>query len=168
MYDQNEPMYENNTSIYNYMFSDNFLWELALFLILTGVAIYLISRGLSKMLGVKRNAFRNIPPVNALHHKVERTFMVLGIVCIIAIYFTFPPESGSMYLVLVPIAIGFFSEMFRAVMEKKYAENPNEYKYTVIHFPVVLGVVLWIGYTIFPELTIQIISTFINGPENMT
>ena len=168
MFDQNEPMYENNTSIYNYMFSDNFLWEIALFFLLTGVAIYLVSRGLSNLLGVKRNAFRNATPVNGLHQKVERTFQASGIVCIIVIYFTFPPESGTMYMMLSAIAIGFFSEMFRAVMEKKYAENPNEYKYTVIHFPVVLGVVLWIGYTIFPELTIQIISRFINGPENMT
>lgn len=167
MHDQNAPMYENNTSLYNYIFPDNFLWGLALFLILTGVAIYLISRGLSKLLGVKRSAFGNDPPVNEMHRKLDWIFRISGIVCIIAIYFTFPPESGSVYLVLAPIAIGFISEMFRAVMEKKYAENPNEYKYTVIHFPVVLGVILLIGYTIFPELTTQILSTFINGPENM-
>ncbi|WP_033540904.1 DUF4181 domain-containing protein [Planococcus sp. CAU13] len=128
-----------------------FFWT-KLFLILAAFAILsaVFNAILRKWLKVKKPKLFSHNYVNDRHKKIDRSIRVLFIVLIIAGGSTnvlFLP--GGPYFFLQPwfflFVLIFTAEIVRAVMERKYAENPNAHIYTLCQsaFLLVLLVLLF-------------------------
>ncbi|KHF39347.1 DUF4181 domain-containing protein [Halalkalibacter okhensis] len=110
----------------------NIIWLLAIILLL----LYLFNSIMRKWLKVEKKKFLSYNHVNEQHKKIDWIIRVLTIVVILLGYvITLMRGPTEMIWFLQPWFILFVfivvSEMVRAVMERKYAENPNAYKFTI-------------------------------------
>lgn len=119
--------------------------------------IFLLNMLLRKILGVeKRKRFSN-NYVNEKHQKIDWTIrMVMVFVVVIAAIFSF--HSIQIYMIFLFVIFGAIQETVRAVMEKKYAENPNDYLFTLIQFPLAIIVVFTLAYVVFPDVIGELLS----------
>lgn len=89
-----------------------------------------------KWLRVEKPKAFSPTPVNDQHNKIDWSIRIFFIGAMVLGYFInverIPQES---YLLLQPwfllIVLVFVTEIVRAVMERKYAKNPNAYIYTI-------------------------------------
>ena len=111
----------------------------------------LVNTILRKLLGVKRKSFFSYNFVNSFHKKTDWIIRILTIVCIILLTVFAFGKLPAFMLVLFIIS-GLVQETLRAVMEKKYAKNPNDYLFTIIQMPTLLIILFGVAYLSFPEL----------------
>lgn len=130
---------------------------MAFFLIGSAVVIFLLNMLLRKMLGVgKRKRFSN-NYVNEKHQRIDWTIrMVMVFAIVITAIFAF--YSIQIYMIFIFVIFGAIQETVRAVMEKKYAENPNDYLFTLIQFPLAIIVIFTLAYAAFPEVFGELLS----------
>ncbi|WP_409251639.1 DUF4181 domain-containing protein [Bacillus sp. SCS-153A] len=123
-----------------------FWWHLFIILGSLSLMLFVVNIILRKYLGVQRKKFFSYNHVNEKHKKIERiirgSFIVLFIIATtINILFW---EASLWYLtphiLLIPFIIAL--EVTRAVMEKKYADNQNDYKFTLAQLGFILIVLL--------------------------
>lgn len=123
---------------------------LAVFVILTAA----FNAILRKWLKVEKPKLFSFNYVNDKHKKIDRRIRVLFIVLMIAgssINVLFLP--GGPYFFLQPwfllFVLIFTAEIVRAVMERKYAENPNAHIYTLCQSAFLLVLLLLLFTTDF-------------------
>ncbi|SNZ17095.1 protein of unknown function [Terribacillus aidingensis] len=109
-----------------------FFFLLAIVLLL----LFFFNALLRKWLQVERRKFFSYNHVNEKHKKIDWILRITTIV-IILLFAPIVMVTGidNLNLFIQPGSVLFFfiiiSEIVRAVMEQKYAENPNAYKVTV-------------------------------------
>ncbi|MBT2583296.1 DUF4181 domain-containing protein [Planococcus sp. ISL-109] len=135
-----------------YLAPTNWMWELAGFLVVTGVAIFVVNWMLRKILRVERKKFFSDSSnyVNDRHQKVDGYFRWGGAAISLVALFTFF-EQGPWVPLAVMMVIGGIQELFTAHMEKKHSDNPNDYKFTLIQMPTGLVIVFTCAVAFFPE-----------------
>lgn len=122
-----------------YYGANDWMWEVAGFLIVSGVAIFIVNWLLRKILGVERKKFFSPSSnyVNDRHEKVDAYFRWGGAAISLLAVFTFYEYGPAVPLVAI-LAIGGIQELYTAYMEKKHSDNPNDYKFTLLQLPTAL------------------------------
>lgn len=124
------------------------------FFVVSGLAIFSINWVLRKILGVERKKWFSTSGyfVNEFHEKVERYFRYGSAALYIVLLLVFGFEQGSIYFVLFTFLLSAPQELFKAFLEKKHAENPNDYKFTLLEYPVSIVIFLTCAVTFTPEI----------------
>lgn len=143
-------MYDNHPNNPISWLPADFSWQLILFLVGAAFIFYLVSLFLRKLLGIEKRNLMSPGYVNERHEKVEFRLGIIAAVLVAAV------TIGSGFKSLNPIYAGLFFglliTMYRAYMEKKYAENPNEYLYTLLEFTIGILLMLSLASFMFPEI----------------
>ncbi|WP_211655598.1 DUF4181 domain-containing protein [Planococcus alpniumensis] len=139
---------------YSETLSFDWLWGLPAFFVVSGLAIFSINWILRKILGVERKKWFSSSEyfVNEFHEKVERYFRYGNTALYILFLLFFGFEKGSIYFVALTFLLSVPQELFRAFMEKKYAENPNDYKFTLLEYPVSMIIFFTCAVAFTPEM----------------
>lgn len=138
--------------MYGPMFPPGFWQQMALFLIGSGIIIFLGNLLIRKWLGVKRKKLFSYNYVNGFHKKGEWVIRILFIVSYGALAgILYDSAYSSQYLLLNAFAFILLLAVFRAIMEKRNAENPNDYLYTLFESSFALVVVVFFAALLFPE-----------------
>ncbi|KYG60112.1 DUF4181 domain-containing protein [Planococcus maritimus] len=137
-------------------FTSPFEWMLGLpaFFVVSWLAIFCINWILRKILGVERKKWFSSDGyfVNEFHEKVERYFRYGSVALYIVFLLVFGFEQGSIYFVLFTFLLSAPQELFKAFLEKKHAKNPNDYKFTLLEYPVSIVIFLTCAMTFTPDI----------------
>ena len=130
----------------------NWVWALIGFLVVTGVAIFIVNWLLRKILRVERKKFfaPSSNYVNERHEKVDGYFRWGGVVLTLIAYFA-SIEHGPTIPLVVILGIGGIQELYTAYMEKRHSGNPNDYKYTLLQLLTGGVIVVTCGIAFFPD-----------------
>lgn len=136
---------------YTSQFTSEFWWRMAFFLIGSAVVIFILNIILRKILDVKRRKRFSYNYINEKHQKIDWSIrMVMVFAIVISAIFAF--GALQIYMIFIFLLLSALQEIIRAVMEKKYAENPNDYLFTLIQFPIGIIVVFGLAYLAFPDI----------------
>ena len=131
---------------------NHFLLKSFLFLSIYALLIFLFNIGMRRILNVKRKKRFSYNHLNDRHKKMDWVIRITFVILIVVggFYNTFNlgPENKVWYLESYMLLFGFVlvSETVRAVFEKRHAENPNDYKFTLSQLTF-LTVTLVLFYT---------------------
>lgn len=131
------------------LFPENFWVNMCIFLVVTVVSIVLFNALMRKLLKVEKRKFFSYNFVNELHKKGEWTIRISFIIILIVIGIVF---QNSLFISIGLLTLFVSLTIFRAIIEKKYAENPKEYLYTLSETGFALVTSLSMGYILFAEL----------------
>jgi hypothetical protein len=111
--------------------------KMILLLAAFGLMIYLINTVLRKWLKVERKKLFSYNHINDKHKKIDWTMRMISIVLIVAGSITnlsLAPSQRIWFLETNYILFGFIiaSETARAIFEKRYSANQNDYLFTSI------------------------------------
>lgn len=113
--------------------------------------LFLVNLFLKKVLGVeKRNIFK-ANYVNARHKKVEFYLDIVGTVGMVAALI-YGYEHGALYPIYASVVAALIVTLYKAYMERKYAENPREYIFTLLEFPLIILLILSFAGFMFPDI----------------
>lgn len=135
-------------------------WRAVLFLLGTASSIFLMNGFLRKILGVERRKFFSTVHVNDLHKKWDRILNVGAGIVVFVMSFALI-EYGpviSMYVLVLTAAIGILQVVIRAIFEKKHAENPHEYMYTLLESLTGTVIFITFGVSLFPDFVSVILT----------
>ncbi|MFP3322869.1 DUF4181 domain-containing protein [Planococcus sp. SIMBA_160] len=132
----------------------SWMWEIAGFLGVAILAIAGVGWLLRKILGVERKKWFSHSSnfVNGFHEKVNNYFRWGNLAVYLLTLAVFGFQKGSLYFIIVTILIGGIQELFNAYMEKRYASNSNTYKYTLLHYPASMVILISSALAFFPEM----------------
>lgn len=143
-------MYDNHPNNPISWMPADFSWKLILFLVGSAIIFFLVNLFLRKLLGMKKRTLLNPHYVNERHEKVEFRLSIIGAVLVGAV--TIGSDFRSLNPVYASLVLGILITLYRAYMEKKYAENPNEYRFTLLEFSIGILLVLSLGSFLFPDM----------------
>ena len=123
------------------------LLYLILLLFVFGLILFFINKALRKRLNVEKRKFFSYGHVNEKHKKIDWSIRTVYIVLLFIGFFinvTRGPLQTIWFLepyVLI-FSLVFISEIVRIIMEKRYAENRNDYIFTTIQLVILSLIVL--------------------------
>lgn len=127
-----------------------FWLELLFILAILSLLLFSFNAMMSKLLKVEKKNFFSYNHVNEKHSKIDWTIRIIVIGLMIIGFFVnvsrLPMDSiwfFELWFLLLLLAIG--TEVTRAIIEWKYAENRNAYKFTVFQL-VFIFILLFILY----------------------
>jgi len=135
--------------MYTFLFPEGFWVKMLIFLVVTLVFIVLFNAMMRKLLNVERRKFFSYNFVNDLHKKGEWTIRISFIIILIVIGVGY---QNSLFISITLLTLFISLAIFRAIIEKKYAENPKAYIYTLCEMGFALVTSLTMGYILFGEL----------------
>lgn len=118
------------------------------------VVFWIFGYVIRKLLGVERMKWFSYNHVNARHKKLDWSVRIIFIILfLISNYYTFTNESTGTYFRLTPwfvlIILLILSELLRAFMEWKYAENKRDYIATIAELLLGISVAILLILTDF-------------------
>ena len=141
-------MYNNYTDSLQ---PDNFGLKMLLFIGGMFVILVLVNLFLRKVLGVeKRNIFK-AQYVNDRHKKMEFYLSMAGLVLVVAVTI-YGYGKSAMYPIYATLACLLIATLYRAYMEKKHAEEPREFLFTLLEYPLMVLLLLSWGSFLFPDI----------------
>lgn len=143
-------MYDNHPNNPISWLPSDFSWNLILFLVGSAIIIFLVNMFLRKLLGVEKRALLNPYYVNERHEKVEFRLSIIAAVLVWIV--TIESSFKSLNPIYASLILGLLITLYRAYMEKKYGENPNEYRYTLLGFAIGILLVLSLASFMFPDV----------------
>lgn len=134
------------------MIFDGVGWRVILFILGVGASSFLVNTLLRRIFGVERKPFFAKSEEYEGQKKWDR--ILGGMSALVA--FSVPlliHEYGNstLYLLLISAAIGIVQLCIRASFEKKYAENENDYLYTLMESLTTIIIVITFGLSLFPD-----------------
>lgn len=129
---------------------DDFGLKMVLFIGGMFAILFLVNLFLRKIVGVEKRSFLKAGYVNDRHKKVEILIGIAGAIGVGAAAIYGFGKSG-MYPIYATVIVALISTLYRAYMERKYAENPREYLFTLLEFPLIILFILSLGSFLFPE-----------------
>jgi formate hydrogenlyase subunit 3/multisubunit Na+/H+ antiporter MnhD subunit len=113
------------------------LWlKFILFITSYALLIFLFNKGMRKWFKVKKKKLFSYHHLNGKHKKIDWMIRITFVILIFVGGFynaTLPPLDRMWFLETHILLFVFvlLSETVRAIMEKRYAENRNDYKFTI-------------------------------------
>ncbi|TWT13213.1 DUF4181 domain-containing protein [Planomicrobium sp. CPCC 101079] len=139
------------------LFPDDLLWRIIAYLTMVGIIVFLVNSLLRKLLNVKRKQVFSYNYVNDFHKKGDRLIRVLSVLAIfLLLIFNMDPIFLS--LIMVSLVSGILQDGLRAVLEKRYAENQNDYLFTLAQLPSSLIIVFGLAWLMFPFLIADLLN----------
>ncbi|WP_226537448.1 DUF4181 domain-containing protein [Fictibacillus halophilus] len=119
---------------------DNLLLNVLLLLAIYSLLIYIFNNVMRKWLKVEKKEFFSYNHVNHRHKKIDWiiriTFLLLLIISTTINIMRMQKGLEKMWFLETYVILFIFiivTETARAWMERKYAENRNDYKFTIVH-----------------------------------
>lgn len=140
---------------------EGIVWQIILFVLGTVPSIYLMNLFLRKILGVEKKKAFSTKPINDVHKKWERILNVgsgIVIFCMSMAVINYGPVV-SMYVFGITVMIGMIQVLLRAGFEKKHAENPNDYLYTILESSTTVIILITFGLSLFPDFISFVLSS---------
>lgn len=133
---------------------EGFWFTIILVLSAFGLALYYLNKALRKWLKVEKKSMFSYNHVNETHRKVDWTIRISFMLLLISSLFINIeriPLEPLWYLQAHIIVFGFIvaTETARAIMEKLYAENKNDYLFTLLQLGVIVVFLLSLLLTNF-------------------
>lgn len=130
---------------------DNVITNLVLISSIFGLVLFLMNKFLRKRLNVKKKKFFSYNHVNEQHKKIDWVIRITFIVFVLFGFFINVREDPSKHIWFLQTHILMFcfiilTELVRIIMEKRYAENKNDYIFTAVQL-VVISVFLLAVFT---------------------
>ena len=120
------------------------------------LVLHIFSYTIRKLLGVDKKKWFSYNYINERHKKLDWYVRIAFIILLIFFYFLTLSNTGILnhqYLYLLPGISAFIfliiSELLRAFMEWKYAENKKAYIATIIELCFAISITIWIITTYF-------------------
>ncbi len=113
------------------------------------VSIGIFNMIMRKVLSVERRKFFSYNFVNDFHKKGE---WILRISFVIIYILIAAFDAINQFFFYAVIGFGVSLSGFRAIIEKKYAENPKDYLYTLSELGFAMVVITIISLKMFPEV----------------
>lgn len=134
--------------MYMSLFPPGFLLKLTIWLVCVIAFMTMCNAFMRKVLGVKKKEFFSYNFVNDIHKKGEWIIRITFVIIYILIF-----ALGTYNPFFIYAAIGFTISLsgFRAIIEKKYAENPKDYLFTLSELGFIVVIVLVMTLIVFPE-----------------
>ncbi|MFS0783090.1 DUF4181 domain-containing protein [Bacillus sp. 1P06AnD] len=128
--------------------------NLILILSIFGLFLFFINKALRKWLNVEKKKLFSYGHVNDKHKKIDWTIRIIFIVLLCIGFFTNVERAPLEHIWFLETHILLFvfifaSETARIIMEKRYAENRNDYIFSAIQLVVVLVFILSVFTTDF-------------------
>ena len=130
---------------------DDFGVKMILFIGGMFAILFLVNLFLRKVIGVEKRNFLKASYVNDRHRKIEIYIGIAGVIGVGAAAIYGYGKTG-LYPIYATVIVALISTLYRAYMERKYAENPKEYLFTLLEFPLVILFTLSLGSFLFPEI----------------
>ncbi|MFX3675226.1 MAG: DUF4181 domain-containing protein [Paenisporosarcina sp.] len=129
-------------------FSPGFEGKIIIWLIGCLASMTIINAIMRKVLSVERKKFFSYNFINDSHKKGEWVIRISFTIILIsiAVYDVFNP-----FYIFAAIGFGIFLSGFRVIFEKKYAENPKDYIYTLSEMGFAIVIILVMTLMVFPE-----------------
>ncbi|MGM0896634.1 MAG: DUF4181 domain-containing protein [Bacillota bacterium] len=139
----------------------DWVWPLIAFIAVISLAIMGVNWILRKILGVERKKFfsRSSNFVNDRHEKVDAYFRWGGAAVSIGAFFIFQ-ETRSFLPLAALLAVNGVQGAYTVYMEKTHADNPNDYKYSLLQFLTGAVIVGTCMIAFFPEFSGLILDEF--------
>lgn len=115
------------------------------------VILVLVNLILRKVLGIEKRKIFKAQYVNDRHRKVEFYLSMAGLVLVVAATI-YGYGKSAMYPIYATLAGLLIASLYRAYMEKKHAEDPREYLFTLLEFPLIVLLLLSWGGFLFPDI----------------
>lgn len=121
---------------------DNVLTNLVLISSIFGLVLFCINKFLRKRLNVEKKEFFSYNHVNEQHKKIDWVIRITFIVFVLFGFFINVREDPSKHIWFLQshiLMFGFIiiTELVRIIMEKRYAENKNDYIFTAVQLVVI-------------------------------
>ncbi|ANU21932.1 DUF4181 domain-containing protein [Planococcus donghaensis] len=132
------------------MLFDGIAYQIFLFALGSGSSIYLMNLFLRKILGVEK---KKAKPINDLHKKWENRLSIgsaILIFCMSMAVIKYGP-TASLIIFGLTVVMGVAQVMLRAGFEKKHAENPNDYLFTILEALTNVTILMIFGFSLFPD-----------------
>lgn len=112
------------------------------------VSMTIVNAIMRKVLSVKKKELFSYNFVNAFHKKGEWVIRISSVIVYVAIFVN---DAINPYLYIAILGSAISLAVFRAIIEKKYAENPKDYIYTLseLGFSLVIAIILLL--IVFPK-----------------
>lgn len=129
---------------------DTFWLKFILIISMLGLALYFSNKALRKWLQVEKKSMFSYHHVNETHRKIDWTirisFMLLLIISVFINVERIPLEPLWYFQThIIMFVFIIVLETARAIMEKRYAENKNDYLFTLSQ----LGIIVVFSLTLF-------------------
>ncbi|AQU80824.1 DUF4181 domain-containing protein [Planococcus faecalis] len=107
-------------------------------------SIYLVDKVLKKILKIEKNKSSTDSYVNDLHKKWDKIISLWsGIALTVITFILFNTNASINLFLLLPVAaLPFLPTIIQVGFEKKYAENPNDYLYTLLGLGMSSGIII--------------------------
>lgn len=137
-----------------YAFESSFWLKLLFLIAVLSLAIFLFNALMRKLLKVERPKAFSYNHVNDTHKKIDWSIRILFIfLMLVGGFINATRLDEETYLFLetwfLLFVLVFITETIRAVMERKYAKNPNAYLYTVSQMVFAMLLVIFVFSTDF-------------------
>lgn len=127
-------------------------WRVFLFIMAVGASTFLVNSVLRRIFGVERKPFFSKNEVYDGQKKWDRILNGISAVAAFSVpLLLFEYGAASFYVLLISVVIGTVQVVVRAVFEKKHAENPHEYMYTLLESLTTTIILITFGVSLFPE-----------------
>lgn len=143
-------MYDNHPNNPISWLPMDFDWKFVSFLLGMVAILFLVNLFLRNVLGVEKRSFFKANYVNARHEKVDFYLNIAGTVGMVAA-FIYGYEHGALYPIYASVIVALIATLYKAYMEKKYAENPREYVFTLLEFPLIILLIFSFANFMFPD-----------------
>lgn len=137
--------------LYFSMVPPSFWMKMTIWVISIIVLNLISSAILRKVLRVEKRKFFSYNFVNEIHKKGEWIIRISFIIIYtsIAVYSLVNPFKP--FLIYAAIAFGILLSGYRAIIEKKYAENPKDYIFTLSETGFAFMIIFVMTLLVFPE-----------------
>ncbi|RZT23632.1 DUF4181 domain-containing protein [Fictibacillus sp. BK138] len=132
---------------------DHFLLNVLLLLAIYSLFIYIFNKVMRKWLKVEKKKVFSYTHVNHKHKKIDWmiriTFLLLIIISTTINIMRMQKGLEKLWFLETYVILFIFiivTETARALMERKYAENRNDYKFTIVQL-VFISVLLFLTYS---------------------
>lgn len=133
---------------------DHFLLNVLLLLAIYSLLIYIFNKVMRKWLKVEKKKFFSYNHVTHKHKKIDWviriTFLLLLIISTTINIMRMQKGLEKIWFLEIYVILFTFiivTETARALMERKYIENRNDYKFTIVQL-VFISILLFLTYTI--------------------
>ncbi|WP_142828469.1 DUF4181 domain-containing protein [Planococcus soli] len=127
-------------------------WRVVLFIMGVAASTFLTNTVLRQIFGVERKPFFSKNEVYEDQKKWDRILKGISVVAAISVpMLLFEYGAASLYVLLVSVVIGAVQLGVQASFQKKHAENPYEYMYTLLESLTTTVIFIAFGISLFPE-----------------
>lgn len=127
-------------------------WRVILFIMGVGASTFLVNSVLRRIFGVERKPFFSKDEEYEGQKKWDRIFNGLSAVAAFSVpLLVYEYGAASLYVLSISIVIGAVQLIIRAAFQKKHADNPHEYMYTLLESLTGAVIFITFGLSLFPE-----------------